>query len=155
MRRMEYERNVWGAKLAEFGDGVRGARLDRIADEALGAAVWELDPGATSGPYHFHHGTLELLIVLRGRPTLRTPDGERELEEGAAVPFARGAAGAHQVLNRTDGVVRYLMIGSHTSPDVVEYVDSGRIAAAARTASISGEPLLKFFRHEDAVDSRG
>jgi uncharacterized cupin superfamily protein len=151
---MEYERNVWDAELEDFGDGLHGARLDRIAGEALGAAVWELDPGASSGPYHFHHGTLELLVVLRGRATLRTPKGERELDEGAAVPFARGAAGAHQVLNRSDGAVRYLMIGSHTSPDIVEYVDSGRMAATARTESVDGEPLLKFFRHEDAVEGR-
>jgi uncharacterized cupin superfamily protein len=151
---VEFERNIWEAELEDFGDGVRGARLDRIPRKALGAAVWELDPGASSGPYHFHHGTLELLIVLRGRPTLRTPAGERELDEGAVVPFAQGAQGAHQVSTRSDGVVRFLMIGSHTSPDIVEYVDSKRIAAAARTESISGESLLKFFRHEDAVEGR-
>jgi uncharacterized cupin superfamily protein len=154
MPRVEFEGNVWNAELEDFGEGVHGARLDRIPGEALGAAVWELDPGATSGPYHFHHGTLELLIVLSGRPTLRTPDGERELDEGAVVPFARGAPGAHQVTNRSDEVVRFLMVGSHTSPDVIEYVDSKRIAAAARTESISGDSLLKFFRHEDAVESR-
>jgi uncharacterized cupin superfamily protein len=154
MRPVEFERNIWDAELEDFGDGARGARLDRIPRDMLGAALWELDRGASSGPYHFHHGTLELLIVLRGRPTLRTPDGERELDEGAVVPFARGAPGAHQVSNHSDGVVRYLMIGSHTSPDIVEYVDSKRIAAAAHTESISGESLLKFFRHEDAVEGR-
>jgi uncharacterized cupin superfamily protein len=151
---VEYERNVWDAELLDFGGGTRGVRLDRIAGEPLGAALWELDPGANSGPYHFHHGTLELLIVLRGRATLRTPQGERELDEGAVVPFARGAAGAHQVLNRSDGVVRYLMIGSHASPEIIEYVDSERIAAMAKTESISGTELLEFFRHEDAVEGR-
>ena len=151
---MEYEHNVWQAALVDFGAGTRGARLDRIAGEVLGAALWELDPGANSGPYHFHHGTLELLIVLRGRPTLRTPEGERELDEGDVVPFARGATGAHQVLNRSDAIVRYLMIGSHASPEIIEYVDSGRIAAMAKTQSQTGEPLLAFFRHEDAVEER-
>ncbi len=151
---MEYERNVWNAELIDFGGGTRGARLDRIAGEPLGGAVWELDPGATSGPYHFHHGTLELLVVLRGRPTLRTPEGERELEEGAVVPFPRGSAGAHQVFNRSGDVVRYLMLASHTTPDICEYVDSGRLAAMAKTESQSGEPLLAFFRLEDAVEGR-
>ena len=82
---MDYERNIWDAELFDFGGGTRAARLDRITGESLGAGLWELDPGANSGPYHFHHGTQELLIVLRGRPTLRTPEGERELEEGAVV----------------------------------------------------------------------
>jgi uncharacterized cupin superfamily protein len=149
----EFEANVRDAELFDFGNGLRGARLARSGGP-LGAAVWELDPGADSGPYHFHHGTEELLIVLRGTPTLRAPAGERELREGDVVAFAAGPEGAHKVLNRTDAVVRYLMIGSHTTPDVVEYVDSGRIAATAKTASQTGEPLLAFFRLEDAVDSR-
>jgi hypothetical protein len=32
--------------------------------------------------FHFHHGSEELLIVLRGRPTLRTPEGERAARRG-------------------------------------------------------------------------
>jgi uncharacterized cupin superfamily protein len=151
---VEYEHNIWNVELVDFGAGTRGARLDRIEGEPLGAALWELDPGASSGPYHFHHGTLELLIVLRGQPTLRTPEGERRLEEGDVVPFARGASGAHQVLNGSDAIVRYLMIGSHASPEIIEYVDSGRIAAMAKTQSQTGEPFLAFFRQEDAVEER-
>ena len=55
----------------------------------LGASVYELPPDGY-GVYHFHHGSEELLIVLRGQPTLRTPDGERQLDEGEAVVFPRG-----------------------------------------------------------------
>ena len=58
------------------------------------------------------------------------------------------------MLNRSDGVVRYLMVGNHTTPEIVEYVDSGRIAAMAKTESLSGQELLGFFRHEDAVEGR-
>jgi hypothetical protein len=39
-------------------------------------------------------------VVLRGRPTLRTPEGERELVEGDVACFMRGAAGAHQCAER-------------------------------------------------------
>ena len=53
----------------------------------LGASVYELPPGGYS-VYHFHHGSEELLIVLRGQPTLRTPDGERQLAEGDVVHFS-------------------------------------------------------------------
>jgi uncharacterized cupin superfamily protein len=31
----------------------------------------------------------ELVVVLDGRPSLRTPDGWRELHEGEVVPFLR------------------------------------------------------------------
>jgi hypothetical protein len=60
-----------------------GGRSKRLVEPgvALGASVYELGPG-NFNVYHFHHGSEELLIVLRGRPTLRTPEGERQLAEG-------------------------------------------------------------------------
>ena len=85
-----YGDNIWG-ELDDLGDGVRGKRLVRSPESHLVAAVWELDPGSPPGPYHLHHGTDEYLLVLRGTPTLRTADGERELAEGEAVQFPRGA----------------------------------------------------------------
>ena len=41
-------------------------------------------------PYHAHFGNEELLVVLGGRPTLRTERGEQLLAPGdvAAVPAA-------------------------------------------------------------------
>src|SRR4051794_11167251 len=130
---MQYGDNVLSVDWdPEDGSGVRGQRLlERPPLARLRSAVWELDPGASSGPYHLHHGAEELLIVLRGQPTLRRPDGERRLDEGAVAYFEPGPAGAHQVLNHTDGPVRYVMIASHVTPDVVEYPDEGKIIAWA------------------------
>ena len=53
---------------------------DRLGAELIGGSVCEIDPGKRLWPYHLHHANEEWLIVLRGRPTLRTPEGERELE---------------------------------------------------------------------------
>jgi len=53
--------------------------------EKIGAMLYEIPPGKSGGYYHFHHGAEELLVVLRGRPTLREPGGERVLEEGDVV----------------------------------------------------------------------
>jgi quercetin dioxygenase-like cupin family protein len=111
-----YGDKVWQAELPDLGDGVHGLRLARSEDCHLVAAVWELEPGAANGPCHLHHGTDEHLFVLRGRPTLRTPEGERMLAEGEAVQFPRGGNGAHQLRNDTDEVVRYVMAGYTTRP---------------------------------------
>jgi quercetin dioxygenase-like cupin family protein len=73
----------------------------RIGAELIGGSMYEVAPGKKQGPYHTHHGNEEWAIVIRGRPTLRTPEGERELREGDVVCFPRGKAGAHQVINRT------------------------------------------------------
>jgi uncharacterized cupin superfamily protein len=79
--------------------------------------------------------------VLRGRPTLRTPDGERVLAEGEAVHFATGPDGAHAVRNDTDEPVRFIVAGTRVSPEVVEYPDLKQITVQAPQASQTGERL--------------
>jgi uncharacterized cupin superfamily protein len=110
---------------------------DRIGAELLGGALYEVEPGDRLWPYHTHHANEEWLIVLRGRPTLRTPDGEHELHEGDVAAFPRGDDGLHQVINRTDAPVRVLMVSTMILPDVVHYADSGKYGAlSARGAQL-------------------
>ena len=144
--------NVWNVELEsvpeEWGAGVRGARLlDRSRRPRLVSAVWELDPGARSPHYHAHHTAEEMLLVLRGEPVLRTPDGERTLAEGEVVHFPVGARGAHQVRNDSSDVVRYLMIAAHNRFDAIEYIDESRVVVySAAESALQGESL--FFSHE-------
>jgi uncharacterized cupin superfamily protein len=102
--------------------------------------VYGLGPGNWV-PFHFHHASEELLVVLRGRPTLRTSEGSRQLEEGEAVHFPTGPAGAHGISNDTDEPVRYLMVSTLRSPEVAEYPDIKKITAQARTESQTGDRL--------------
>ena len=79
----------------------RRARIGyELGTELIGCSLWELPPGEAAYPYHFHYADEELVIVLSGRPTLRTPEGTRELEEGEAVRFPLGEEGAHQIYTR-------------------------------------------------------
>jgi uncharacterized cupin superfamily protein len=140
--------NVFGDEWDELDDwSGGGAKSTRLVGRGptLGASVYELGPG-NSAVYHFHHGSEELLIVLRGRPTLRTPDGERQLAEGEVVHFPTGPDGAHGVRNDTDDAVRYLVAGIRVSPEVAEYPDTKQITAQARTGSQTGERL--WFVHD-------
>jgi uncharacterized cupin superfamily protein len=121
------------------GGGGRSKHLVERGPE-LGATVYELAPG-NFAVYHFHHGSEELLIVLRGRPTLRTPDGERTLAEGEVVHFPVGPDGAHGFRNDTDDPVRYVVAGIRVSPEVAEYPDLNKITAQARTGSQTGARL--------------
>jgi uncharacterized cupin superfamily protein len=144
--------NVWG-ELSTIDDGIRGERLlERPPGTRLVSAVWELAPGATSGPYHLHHGTEELLLVLEGTPTLRAADGERTLSAGDVVHFPPGADGAHQLSNRSEQKVRYLMAAAHTGLDAIEYLDEGRVVVYSRRPSRLQEEGL-FFSHELSSDS--
>jgi uncharacterized cupin superfamily protein len=102
---------------------------ERIGAELIGGSLYEVPPGKKLWPYHLHHANEEWAVVLRGRPTLRTPEGERQLEEGDVACFLRGPAGAHQLWNATDAPVRVLMLSTELSPEVLEYPDSGKTAA--------------------------
>jgi uncharacterized cupin superfamily protein len=115
-------------------------------------SLYELQARQTQCPYHFHHGADELVLVLRGRPTLRTPDGERDLEPGDFVHFPRGSAGAHQITNRTDEPALYVVGSSNRSPEICEYPDSGKIASFSRLDSQRGQRLWTMHRFENEVD---
>jgi uncharacterized cupin superfamily protein len=141
------DNNIWSDEWPEqdedwSGGGGKDKRLPRAEERpGLGATVSELGPG-NFVVYHFHHAWEELLVVLRGRPTLRTPAGERQLDEGDAVYFPTGADGAHGLKNETDEPVRILMASTLSSPEVVEYPDLRQVTAQARTRSMLGERLF-------------
>jgi uncharacterized cupin superfamily protein len=113
----------------------------------LGMRLYELPPGQRQAAYHFHHGNEEALLVLRGRPTVRTPEGERELAPGDVVFFPKGPDGAHHVVNRSGERALYVIAANHVSPEVVEHVDSGKVLAMSRVG-----PLWTIHRRADAVD---
>jgi uncharacterized cupin superfamily protein len=107
----------------------------RLGRELLGASLYELPPGERTCPYHFHWGQEEWLLVVAGRPTLRTPDGERELAPGELIAFRRGPDGAHLLRNDADEPARVLMLSSPVEYDVCEYPDSRKVAAYGRGKS--------------------
>jgi uncharacterized cupin superfamily protein len=135
--------NVWD-DVPDWG-GVGARRLVRAG--ALGGSVWEFQPGQGQFVYHFHHASEELLVVLRGTPTVLMHDGDRQLKEGDAVAFPRGAEGGHQIRNEGDGPARVLIVSTNADPDVAEY-DSGKLGVW-----IGGDG--RFFRLEDAVEHSG
>ena len=65
--------------------------------------------------------------MVAGRPSLRTPDGWRELVPGDVVAFPVGAGGAHQVSNFGDEPCRYLLISEKVGPEICVYSDSGKV----------------------------
>ena len=129
----------------------RRARVGRQAGaERLGLSYWEVDPGEAAYPYHAHLTEEEIVVVLEGRPSLRTPDGWRELEEGEVLCFLPGEDGAHQLVNRSEGIVRFLAMSTSGAPDIVMQPDSGKIGAFERLPDGGG--MRKWFRAADAVD---
>jgi len=117
-----------------------------LGGKLIGASLYELEPGEKSFPYHYEYGAEEWLIVVAGAPTLRAPDGERELRAGDTVAFPEGPEGAHQVLNRSDKPTRVLILSTKGLPAVAVYPDSDKLGAWLE----DGEWAM--FRRGDEVD---
>ena len=122
--------------------------------ERLGASLYEIPPGEASFPYHAHSANEELLIVIEGRPSLRTEQGWRQLAPGEVVSFAVGPGGAHQLQNRTEQPVRVLLVSEMNAPEVSLYPDSGKILAGTRPPGGAGtdQDIFEFYPRSAAVD---
>ena len=104
-----------------------------------GMSVYELPPGQSVCPYHYEYGEEEWVLVLTGRPTLRTPDGERELAPFDAAFFPIGPDGAHQIRNDTADTVRIVMWSTVITPSATAYPDSGKVGV---WTGVEGENLM-------------
>lgn len=126
--------NIWD-EVPDWG-GVGARPVVRSASNRLGASIWEFQPGSTQFVYHFHHGSEELLIVLRGQPTVRMHDGDHALAEGDVLPFPAGPEGGHQIRN-DDETARVLIVAAHSDPDVAEYPRSGRSRRSSTASTVT------------------
>ena len=112
------------------------ARLGpQIGAAKVGATVYDLPPGQSSFPYHYEYGCEEWLLVVSGRPTLRHPGGEDELEPGDLVAFPEGPDGAHKVTNATDETARIMILSTKAWPALAVYPDSDKIGVFTEDGS--------------------
>jgi uncharacterized cupin superfamily protein len=98
-----------------------------VGAERTGATLYHLPPGELLCPYHYEYGEEEWLMVLSGRPFLRTPEGTEELKPLDVAFFPRGPEGAHQIGNRGDEPARVLMWSEVTYPSATAYPDSDKV----------------------------
>jgi len=104
------------------------ARLGpKLGGTRLGMSVYDLPPGEAICPYHFEWTDEEWLIVIAGRPTLRTPEGERVLDPGDVACFPAGPDGAHRVGNSGEDPVRVAIFSTKNEFGIAEFPDSDKI----------------------------
>ena len=141
----ENDREGYRHKVTAFGK--------RLGAELLGGSLYEVPPGEKTWPYHYEQGCEEWLLVVSGRPTLRSSDGEQVLEPGDVTVFPEGPAGAHQVLNKTEEPVRVIFFSSKAPLAVVHYPDSKKVGIWSQSdgyqAMLRDEPKLDYWEGED------
>ncbi|WP_058304125.1 cupin domain-containing protein [Gorillibacterium timonense] len=131
-------------------------RLSRLAQSKhLTFDIRSLDPDKYSYPYHYHHSSEELFVILEGAAMLRTPIGVEEVKAGDLLFFETGPSGAHQLFNHTDLPCKYLDIRTENGLDAVEYPDSGKInimLAEQRIYDVDSE--VDYFKGETEVRNK-
>jgi uncharacterized cupin superfamily protein len=108
----------FAAETAEFGVMLGLYRL--------GAALFVVPPGKTASPFHRHHTSDELFLILSGVADYRLGDEHITVKAGDCLGAPAGGLG-HQITNTGSEPLRYIAFSNNEIADVTEYPDSGRI----------------------------
>ncbi len=92
----------------------------------VGFAIEELSPGKQTVPAHYHMLEEEHIYVLDGSATLRLGAETHQLKAGDYVCFPAGQKAGHCLINNTDNVCRYIIVGERNPNEVVVYTDSNK-----------------------------
>jgi uncharacterized cupin superfamily protein len=113
-----------------------------------------LNPGKFSFPYHFHRLAEELMMIISGSLTVRTPKGFEVLNTGDLIFFEMGETGAHQFYNHATEPCTYLDIRTLITIDVCEYPDSGKILYGPPNEIYKKDTQVEYFMGEDMTPAK-
>ncbi len=147
---LEWDEQSHGQKF-----GYRRKQLGSAAGgQELGCSLYEVPPGRRAFPYHYHLANEEAIYVLEGSGTLRIGGEEILVSEGDYVALPTKAEVAHQLINSSEAVLRYLCFSTMVEPDVMVYPDSGKLGifgGAAPGGSKEKRNFSKFLRGDAEV----
>jgi uncharacterized cupin superfamily protein len=140
---IEYETQARG-KLFEAR---LGPIASRIGARLLGYRLTVLPPGKRAWPFHSHYSNEEMFFVLEGTGLLRLGDRNEAIRAGDFICAPPGGTEtAHQIINDSEGELRYLCVSTMNEPDVAEYPDSGKFGVLAGSAP-GGDKSKRTFSH--------
>jgi len=114
--------------------------------EQCKASVYEIPPGKSAYPYHYHTQNEETFFIIKGQGLLKTPKGEESVSSGDFLFFPANENGAHKLTNISETeMLIYLDFDTYNKIDVTLYPDSGKIG-------IWGNDINQVFRTSQQVD---
>jgi uncharacterized cupin superfamily protein len=135
------------AKVGSFGR--------TIGSTGIGVMLHVVEPGKRAYPFHNHHVTEELFVVLEGTGTYRFGKDSYPIRAGdvCAAP-AGGQENAHQIINTGTAPLKYLGISSSggARTELVEYPDSGKIGITSRYDWNTKQGLRTIVRPGQSLD---
>ncbi|WP_373047026.1 cupin domain-containing protein [Vulgatibacter sp.] len=121
---------------------------------AIGATHYEVPPGKSAFPFHYHCGVDEALFVLEGQGTLRLGPERHAVRAGHWVTFRPGPDSAHELVNTGSTPLRYLCLSTQATADVIGYPDSQKVAAVGSSSADFFDPpwIRGLYRIADTVE---
>lgn len=120
---------------------VSGADANQCA-----VSIYEIPPGKSAYPYHYHMKNEEVFYIISGRGVLSTPDGVKNVTKGDLLFFPANEKGAHKLTNSslTEKLV-YLDFDTCNDIDITFYPDSKKIG-------VFGEGINQIYKTDERVD---
>jgi len=126
-----------------------GIRLGTAAGlTQFGVNIMTLKPGVWASQRHWHAHEDEFVYVLAGELVLVEDDGETVLQAGDCAAWPAGDRNGHHLINRSEAVASFLVVGSRRDDDWGEYPDIDLRFNADR---YSGKRQGSGFSHKDGT----
>lgn len=112
---------------APFADAMAGRIQHNLGDAGgltqFGVNLYRLQPGAWSSQRHWHENEDEFVMVLKGEVVMIENEGESILRAGDCAAHKAGVANGHHLVNRSQGKVVFLVVGTRAQTETVHYPD--------------------------------
>ena len=107
---------------------IRRDFVPRGSAKSTQVSIYEVPPGKSAYPYHYHLQDEEAFYILSGEGLLRTPEGERKVCAGELLFFPAGPEGAHKLTNISQTeTLTYIDFDVIHDLDVAVYPDSRKL----------------------------
>ena len=110
-------------------------------------AFFDIAPGKSNYPYHYHNYSEEIFYIISGSGILETPDGDIPIKAGNVIFCPAGADGAHRITNTsTTEPLCYIDIDTVPKTDMCVYPKTGKIGVYTH------DGFSKLYKTDDSVD---
>lgn len=109
-------------------------------------SLYEIMPGKSAYPYHYHMKNEECFYILSGTGSLKTPAGDRQVSAGDFLFFPANENGAHKLTNvSASEKLVYIDFDTYNDLEVSFYPDSGKVG-------IWGKDLAQLYRTREQAE---
>lgn len=144
-KRMEDEPGIHRNEHKDY-ESIRHPIVPRDGAKQCVVSVYEIPPGKSAYPYHYHTQNEEVFYIINGNGMLRTPSGEKKVSAGDFIFFPANEEGAHKLTNISESeMLTYIDFDTTNEIDVTFYPDSKKMG-------IWGKEINQLFRTSDHVD---